>query len=92
MRRYDDSEWEAIRARGESAFLLRQGLVFRGLPLGALMSLVVMNIQGVPIPDGLVSWSYAATLLFCIAIFTVTGSLAARATWKVHEHEHGPSD
>ncbi len=89
MRRYDREEWAAIRARGPRAFVLRQGLLSRGLPLGALMSLVVMNIQEVPLPEGLASWSFAATLLFCIAIFTATGSMAARATWKVHEHEHG---
>jgi len=91
MRRYDAEQWRAIRARGKSAFLLRQGLLARGLPLGALMAFVVMNVQGAPLPAAFATWRFAATLLFCIALFTATGALAAHATWNVHEHRHGES-
>ncbi len=85
VRDYSDEQWQAIRTKGKTAFLLRNGLVMRGLPLGALMAFVIMSLQGAELPAELASWRFAATFLFCMGIFTASGSLAARASWSVHE-------
>ncbi len=85
VRNYSAEQWQTIRCKGKTAFLLRNGLLLRGLPLGALMSFVVMSLLGAQLPAEFASWRFAAILLFCIGVFTASGSLAARASWSVHE-------
>lgn len=87
VRNYEAEEWAAIRAKGKRAFLLSNGLFLRGLPLGALMSFVVMSVQEAALPADFATWRFASILLFCVGIFTVSGSLAARASWSVHERK-----
>lgn len=90
MRNYSCEQWQVIRAKGKTAFLLRNALVLRGLPLGGLMAFVVMSLQGAELPAELASGRFVAILLFCVAVFTGSGSLAARASWNVHERRFPP--
>ena len=88
MRNYTAEQWARIREGGKARFLVSNGLLARGLPLGALMAFVVVSLQGVPLPSGFFTWRFAATLLFSIGVFTATGSMAARASWSVHERKY----
>lgn len=85
VRNYEADQWPAIRAKGKTAFLIRNGLLMRGLPLGSLMAFVVMSVQGAEASAEFMTWRFAAILLFCVGVFTASGSLAARASWSVHE-------
>ena len=87
VRNYTAEQWTRIREGGKTRFLLSNGLLARGLPLGALMAFVVTSLQEIPLPSGFLTWRFAATLLFSIGVFTATGSLAARASWSVHERK-----
>ena len=49
------------------------------------MAFVVMSVQGADTSAEFMSWRFAAILLFCVGIFSASGSLAARASWSVHE-------
>ena len=45
MRRFDDEEWARVREAGRGRFLLMQGVLGRGLPLGALMTFVIAGVE-----------------------------------------------
>ena len=91
MRNYTEEQWSRIREAGKTRFLLSNGLLARGLPLGALMSFAVTSLQGEPMPAAFFTVRFLGLLLFSIGIFTATGSLAARASWSLHERRF-PAD
>jgi hypothetical protein len=85
MRAFRADEWPSVRARGKRAFLLRYGLLGRGLPLGALVALVIEAGLGGAFPAALWSPSFLGRLLLCVAVFSVTGCVNANVTWNAHE-------
>jgi hypothetical protein len=91
VRPYSEAEWQRVRASGQGAFLLRHGLIGRGLPLGTLTAVVVKAAQGARLPEALATLDFLALLAFCIAVFTATGTLAARATWGHWERRYPPA-
>jgi len=85
MRAFRPEEWPSVRARGKQAFLLRYGFLGRGLPLGALVALVIEAGLGGTFPAALSSPSFLGRLLLCIAVFSVTGCINANVNWNAHE-------
>lgn len=72
-------------------FLLRYGFLGRGLPLGLITSMAISVYQGSDFPEMFQTLEYYGLLVFCVAVFTASGSLAANANWMVHERRHGGS-
>jgi hypothetical protein len=91
VRSYSESEWRRVRAAGQASFLLRHGLLGRGLPLGTVTAVVVKVAQGGRLPEELASLGFLGLLAFCIAVFTASGTLAARASWGLHERRYSGS-
>ena len=77
-----------VREAGKTPFLLRYGLLGRGIPLGVITSLAISVYQGNDFPDLLQSLDYYGLLAFCVSVFTLSGSFAANANWMVHERRH----
>jgi hypothetical protein len=88
VRRYSEAEWQRVRAGGQTSFLFRQGLLGRGLPLGTVTAVVVKAAQGGHIPEDLASLDFLGLLVFCVAVFTASGTIAARATWGHFERRY----
>jgi hypothetical protein len=89
VRAYREEEWKRIRERGQGAFMLRHGFLGRGLPLGVVTALVIELALGHELPDALATAGFAGRLLLAVGVFTLTGSLAARANWGLHERRFG---
>ena len=85
MRTWRPDEWPAVRARGKRAFLLRYGLLARGLPLGLLVALVIEAGLGGVFPATLWSAPFLGRLLLCVAVFSLTGCINANVNWNAHE-------
>lgn len=85
MRVWRPEEWPSVRAHGKRAFLFRYGFLGRGLPLGALVALVIEAGLGATFPAALWSPSFLGRLLLCVAVFSVTGCINANLNWNVHE-------
>ena len=78
-------EWQAIRARGKSQYILRNGVLGRGLPLGVLCAVALEMALGHELPDALATAGFAGRLLLAVSVFSISGSLSARMTWNIHE-------
>jgi hypothetical protein len=88
MRTWRAEEWPAVRARGKGAFLLRYGVLGRGLPLGALAAIAIEAALGHPFPETLWSTSFFARLLFCVAVLSASGCVEASFNWSMHEKHY----
>ena len=85
MRLRQRDEWERIRAKGRTRFVVASGVVGRGLPMGLAISLAIEIITGEPLPDSLASWRFAGRTLLAIAVFSVSGCLTALTAWRLQE-------
>lgn len=88
MRSYAAEDWARVRAKGRGAYLLRNGFLGRGLPLGAVMAVAVEAMRGGTFPEALATPRFYLLLLFTVAVFTVSGCIAAWASWNLHERRH----
>jgi len=88
MRAWRAEQWQEVRARGKRDFLFRYGFLGRGLPLGALAAVAIEGALGRPFPDALLSTSFLVRLVFCVAVMTVSGCVAASFNWNLHEKRH----
>ena len=91
MRNYDERKWKELRRQGRTKFVLKHGFFGRGLPMGALTAVVVEAARGGQLPEALGEPRFFGLLLFAVAVFTLSGSFAARANWAIHERRHGGS-
>jgi hypothetical protein len=92
MRSYTEPEWKRVREAGMIPFLIRHGFLGRGLPLGIVTAVVIEVYLGGTFPDALSDPSFLGRLAFAVAVFTLSGSLAARANWALHERRFPGAD
>ena len=59
--------------------------------MGLLVAIVVEAARGGDLPAALFTGRFLGLLAFCVAVFTLSGSLAARANWSIHERRFGGS-
>jgi hypothetical protein len=85
-------EWRAVEARGKPWFLLRYGVLGRGLPLGLLCALAVEASLGGDFPEALRSFRFLRTLALAFAVFSASGSLTANVTWNLYARRFGADD
>lgn len=82
-------EWAPLRARGRRWFLLRYGVLGRGLPLALLCAVAIEASLGSPFPDALRSQAFLGRLALAFAVFSLSGCITANATWNLYERKLG---
>lgn len=82
-------EWERIRSRGRTRYLVAAGVLGRGLPMGVVVALAVEVLTGRPLPESLLSLRFVLTLLAGIALFSLSGCIRAATLWRLAERRFG---
>ena len=82
-------EWQRIRARGRRAFVLRYGVLGRGVPMALLCALAIEFTLGSPFPDALTSPAFLGRLAFAFVVFAIGGAFTATMTWRLYERRFG---
>lgn len=82
-------EWQRIRARGRRAFLLRYGVLGRGIPMALICALGIEIYLGTPLPDALISPAFLGRFALAFAVFATGGAFTAQMTWKLYERRFG---
>jgi hypothetical protein len=88
VRSYSSEQWQTIRQAGRARFVLRHGFLGRGLPFGIAVAVLIELYLGGVFPDFLTDLPFVGRLLFAVAVFTLSGSLAANANWLMHERRY----
>jgi hypothetical protein len=83
-------EWSAIRAQGKRWFLIRHGVIGRGLPLALLCAVAIEVSIGGSFPELLRSQGFLGRFALALAVFSASGCLTANATWNLYERRLGP--
>jgi hypothetical protein len=78
-------EWERIRARGRTRYMLTRGVLGRGVPMALLVAVALELYLGGRFPEALRSPGFLGRLLLGFVLFSASGILTARLTWDVHE-------
>jgi len=84
-------EWAPLRARGRRWFLLRYGVVGRGLPLALLCAVAIEVSLGGAFPEALRSQAFLGRFALALAVFSLSGCLTANAAWNLYERKLGPA-
>lgn len=82
-------EWEALRAAGKRWYLVRYGVLGRGLPLAVLCAVAIQLALGTPPAEWLRSQDFLIRLGLFVVLFSFTGVMTANATWKLNERRFG---
>lgn len=82
-------EWEPVRAAGRRWFLIRHGVLGRGLPLGLLCAIAIELSLGGEFPEALRSKDFLVRFALAFLVFTASGCLTANATWNLCERRLG---
>jgi len=88
VRTYGKEEWDRVRARGKGAFLLKTAVLGRGLPMGVITAVAIQVYLGGRLPEAFLSWAFAGRLLLAVSVFSLSGCLAANASWSLHERRY----
>ncbi len=78
-------EWDRVRVRGRTRYLVLAGVVQRGLPMGVVVALAVEVLTGRPVPDSFVSLRFAFTVLAGVSFFSLSGCIRAATQWRLAE-------
>lgn len=89
MRLSDREQWDRVRARGRTRYLVLRGFVRRGLPMGVVVALAVEVLTGRPVPDSLLSARFVLTVLAGVALFSLSGCIRAATEWRLAERRFG---
>ena len=87
--RIERREWERMKARGRTRFVLLSGVLGRGLPLGLVVAVAIQILTGEPLPDSLASPTFVGRALLAVAVFSASGCLSAYTAWRLHERRFG---
>lgn len=85
------AEWEQLRARGRADFILRNGVLRRGLPMGLVVGVALELYLGGRFPGALQTAAFWGRLALCLGVFSASGSITAAASWRVYERHFGGS-
>jgi hypothetical protein len=84
-------EWERVRAAGQRRFLIRCGVIGRGLPMALLCALAIEISLGHPFPEALWSPPFLGRLVLAFAFFGLGGAFTTLMTWRLYERRFGPT-
>jgi hypothetical protein len=90
MRIYSKEEWAKLAAEGKGRYLLRNGVVGRGVPMGLVVALLIelWDPSG-EMPGALLESRFLGRLLLAVAVFAASGCVSALANWRIHERRFG---
>jgi hypothetical protein len=89
MRNWQAGEWASVRARGKTNFLVRYGVLQRGLPFGVLIAVVIELALGNPFPEALRAPLFLVRLVALVGLFSLSGCMRANVTWNAYERRFG---
>ncbi len=86
MRVHGSEEWAKIRSEGRAQYLLRYGVLRRGIPMGIAVALLIelLDPSG-GMPDALLAPRFLWRLSLALAVFAASGCLSALGSWRLHE-------
>jgi hypothetical protein len=82
-------EWAELEARGRRWFLLRYGVLGRGLPLAVLCAVAIEASIGGRFPEALRSAAFLGRFALAFAVFSASGCLTANVTWNLYARRFG---
>lgn|GEM_PF-2064683 len=85
-------EWDAVRAKGRHAFVLRHGILGRGLPMALAIAVILELYVGGRFPDSLTSAGFWGRFALCLAVFSASGALTASALWNAYDRLYSRPD
>ena len=90
MRIHGEEEWAKLEAEGRERYLLRYGVIARGIPMGLVVALLIelWDPSGA-MPDALLEPRFLGRLLLAIAVFSASGCISALANWRLHQRRFG---
>jgi hypothetical protein len=88
MRAWTPDEWARVRARGKADFLLRNGVLRRGVPLGAVVAVALEVALGSTFPEALWGPLFLLRFFLLSAVFSLSGCLRANVSWNLQEKRH----
>lgn len=81
-------EWERALARGRRRFLLENGVLRRGLPLGLFLAVALELYLGGRFPDALGHAGFWGRLALCAGVFSTSGVLRSLAIWNAYRRRY----
>ena len=84
-------EWDRLREAGQRRFLVRYGVIGRGIPMALLCALAIEISLGSPLPDALTSPAFLGRFALAFAFFGLGGAFTALMTWRLYERRFGSS-
>ena len=88
MQNFSREEWLRVRERGKNAYLVRSGVIGRGVPLGLICAIAIEAALGSPLPDAFTGSAFLLRAVALSAVFSVSGCLRANLSWNLHEKRH----
>jgi hypothetical protein len=85
-------EWERVVSAGRQQFLLQNGVLRRGLPLGLLLGVVLELYLGGTFPDSLAKASFWGRTALCVLVFSTSGMLRSLALWNAYRRRYETLD
>ena len=82
-------EWARLRRSGEWNFILRYGVLTRGLPMALVVSVAIELYLGGSFPEALRSPSFLGRFALAFVVFGLGGASTARMTWRLYERRFG---
>jgi hypothetical protein len=90
MRIYSKEEWAKVEANGKGRYLLRKGVIGRGVPMGLVVALLIeLWSPSGEMPGALIEPRFLGRLLLAVAVFSASGALSALANWRFHSRHFG---
>jgi hypothetical protein len=83
------AEWQPVRAAGKRWFLIRYGVIGRGLPLAVVCAAGIQFALGTRPNEWLRTDAFWLRLVLLIVIFSLSGLVTANATWNLYERRFG---
>lgn len=85
----DAQEWRPLRARGKTAFVLRYGVLTRGVPMALVVAVGIELYLGGRFPQALAEPAFLGRLLLSLVVFSVSGCFRALMLWRLYEGRFG---
>ena len=92
MRTHSREDWTKVHAEGKRRYLLRYGVIGRGIPMGCVVALLIEVVLGHQLPGALLEPPFLQNLLLAVGVFSASGSLSALASWGIHQRRYGEGD
>jgi hypothetical protein len=84
MTQTEKQSWEQVRAKGRSQYVLREGLLRRGLPFGIMMTIFMLLVDYFSHSPIEPVWKLAVRFAFYTLAF---GLLMGSTSWSNHEKD-----